>query len=366
MVGMADAFDSALKNIKLVVVHANCPDGMASAIFVKDAMPDVEIQFIQYNTDEHKALTPRPNVMFCDFSPFAETAEVEGPDGKKTHALTDLGKEQVKAWVDAGALLLDHHAAVKQIGMLQPFVDAGLARFGDEATEPGVCGAVLAYRHVWRPILDEAYADAVAHSGDGGNDASYHYQSMFRIAEEFATLAGIRDTWQKKSPDWRRACVQAEMLRFFPPENWFSKKDPFVYGNQGWWHERMALGELLIAKHERTIAKTLEKAHRFTTAKGTRVVVFSGTHLSSDASEALGEEADLVVGFDYQVEGGKQKLICSNRTRGSFPVLAFAMSYGGGGHKNAAGCSRILGGGELNPYGHIKQLVEAFEVSQAT
>lgn len=338
---MTDAFFSRLPTVKIAVVHANCADGLASAIFIRDAMPEVEIQFIQYNTDPHKALTPQPGIMFCDFSPFAETVEVEQPDGKKKRVLTELGKAQVQAWVDAGALILDHHGTVKDLGMIQPFLAAGQGVFGDEKTEPGVCGATLAYREIWCPTL----------------------KRTSRMAEGFAKLAGIRDTWQKHDPQWRNACIQAEMLKFFPDESWLQQKDFFGAGNDAWFSERWRVGEVVFTKHERAVQKTLEKAHRFSTAKGTRVVCFAGTHLSSDAAEALGEEADLVVGFTYEVENGTKKLICSNRTRGSFPVQKFAESYGGGGHLKAAGCNRVLTGGELNPYEHIQQLVEAFEAT---
>jgi len=348
----------ALHSVKTVVVHANCSDGLASAILIHDVLPKAEVQFIQYNTEPHKALTPQPGFLFCDFSPFAETEEIEGENGVAKRALTESGKSQIQAWVEAGALVLDHHATVKDLGLIQPFLDAGQGAFGDEKADPGVCGAVLAFRHVWLPLKTLKAKKGLGLEED--------LKACALQAENFATLAGIRDTWQKDSVRWREACTQGEMLRFYPPENWLSCVEPFHYRNRGWWDERMALGKLLIEKHEKTVTRVIEKAYRFTTPKGTRVAVFSGAHLSSDASEALGQEADLVIGFAYEVENGTPKLICSNRSRGTYPVRVFAESLGGGGHKNAAGFSCTLGGIELNPYAHIKQLVEAFETPKTT
>lgn len=69
-----------------------------------------------------------------------------------------------------------------------------------------------------------------------------------------------------------------------------------------------------------------------------------------DASEALGNEVDLVMGFKYIVEDNQPKLIFSCRSNGTFDVSVLAKAYGGGGHTNAAGFSRPVDFDDSNPY----------------
>ena len=256
-----------LKAVKTIICHGgNCPDGVASAILLHDVLPDAELKFVQYGTEEQKALRATSGMLFADFSPHAETFQ---------------------KFVDAGAIVLDHHKGAKDI--TAAFGSNGC--FGDETTEPGVCGAVLAFRHVWSPIK---------YNQSGGVD-----DREVRAAEDFATLAGIRDTWQNKSPRWLEACIQAEMLRFYPIEHWLKFARPFDPAIKSTWDERRQIATILVEKHAKTIEKVLEKSWRFTSAKGTKVVCFEGTHLSSDAAESA-QDVDLVIGFGFTIDSGLQ------------------------------------------------------------
>jgi oligoribonuclease NrnB/cAMP/cGMP phosphodiesterase (DHH superfamily) len=312
--------------VKKIVSHENCPDGMASAILLHDVLPNAEIVFMQYQTVHQKELNPEPGMLFVDFSPH---------------------ESRFREFVEAGALVLDHHKTAAPI--VEAFGKNGV--FGNEVDEPGVCGAVLAYRHVWEPLT---------RAGRDPNDSNLG--GLLLRAEAFATLAGVRDTWQNKSPDWRKACIQAEMLRFYPAENWLSVFNPFRYENNSFWAERTKLGQLIVEKHEIAVKKSIEKAYRFTTAKGTRVIMLSNTHTTSDAAEALGSEVDLVVGFGFEVDGGTPKVFFSTRSRGEFDCGTFCKSLGGGGHTKAAGFNRPLTiGTSLEPYSFLKNILEAYE-----
>ena len=147
----------AILGAKKLITHANCMDGLATAMIVRDALPDIPIEFVQYNTPEYLALKPEPGVIFCDVVP---------AQGKP---------DEVSAWAAAGAVMLDHHKENRDI------VEAcgALGVFADEKTEPGVSGAVLAQRHVWTAVL--------------GTEPS----ERERLVHEFARLVGTRDTWQK-------------------------------------------------------------------------------------------------------------------------------------------------------------------------
>jgi hypothetical protein len=330
--------------VKKIVTHENCPDGTASAILLHDVLPDAEIVFMQYQTAAHKELNPEPGMLFADFSPFE-------------------GRNQ--EFVEAGALVLDHHKTAKPV--VEAFGKNGI--FGDEADEPGVCGAVLALRHVWLPMKEaqqnHRFSSVMPTFGmEDENGLRAEFEGLTSRAAAFATLAGVRDTWQNKSPDWRKACVQAEMLRFYPPENWLEVFNPFRYENNPFWAERMKLGKLIVEKHEVAVKKSIEKAYRFTTAKGTRVIMLSNTHTTSDAAEVLDSEADLVVGFGYEVDKGTPKAYFSTRSRGNFDCGAFCKSLGGGGHTKAAGFNFPLEiGATTEPYSLFAQLLGVWERS---
>jgi hypothetical protein len=314
-----------LTAVKNIVVHGGaCPDGIASAMILHDALPDAEIRFVQYQTPEQASLEPKPNMLFCDITPVAERAA---------------------DFVAAGAVVLDHHKTAK------PVVEAfgPMGAFGDEKDDPGVCGAVLAYRHVWMPVM----------AARGGPARDVGAARVF----DFATLAGIRDTWLNKHPRWREAVVQAEMLRFYPLEHWMGMRAAFSEAQVPVWAERRKLGEVVVARHEASVKRALEKVWRFTTAKGTRVIMFEGTHLSSDAAEVIDKEADIVIGFGFVVEGGEQKQIFSMRSHTGYDVAVLCKSFGGGGHTAAAGFNQVISGRSINPYEFAELLVNEHEAN---
>lgn len=290
-----------LNDIKLLATHAGCPDGVASAILVKDAL-GIPVKFFTHNSKELAAFKPEPGILFCDFSPPAERAQ---------------------EFVDAGAYVLDHHRTAKPV--VELFGDRGV--FADEQAEPGVCGAVLAYRHVWLPLMDKKPATCSA--------------SSVRFAENFARLAGIRDTYQRHSPDWDEACAQAEVLRFFPFSHWEKlidgggRADDSVFSNTAAWGLNLSLGPVLIQRHKNAVQRALEGAERITQGSH-KFCVFQGGGLTTDAMEAVPEDVEAVIGFDYDSE--KLRLSMRSRTNSSFDCAALAKQNNGGGHTHAAGC----------------------------
>lgn len=314
---------SKLHAVKTIVCHGGaCPDGLASAILLHDVLPDAEVKFVQYQTPEQFELPATSGMLFCDFSPH--------PD-------------RVQRFVDVGAIVLDHHKTARDV--VAAF--GPLSVFGDEKTDLGVCGAVLAYRHVWLPMKQKA------HSSDG--------ESQFARAEKFAGLAGVRDTWLNKDPRWDAAVIQAEALRFYPVEHWLSLREPFRFENSGWWEERMKLGGILVERHAASVKRAIEKSWRFTSKRGTRVIMFEGTAQSSDAAEVLDNEVDLVMGFGFLVEGGKQKMIFSIRSHTGYDCAALAKTFGGGGHTAAAGFNQEI---HQSPYRFAELLVDDHEHKQ--
>lgn len=312
-------FDQLL-SIKTVISHGNnCPDGVSSAMIVADAYRKVaappEIVVIDHQSEKKAALAATPGMLFVDFSP---------------------AEERAQEFIAAGALCLDHH---KKGSSVQAFVEAGLGVFGDEDKDPGVCGAVLAYEHVWKPLR-----------GDTASKAEHF------IVDDMARLSGIRDTWQRKSPDWEEACELAEALRFWPLET-LLKVEPYS------WKDYTDLGELLWSKKLKTVAKVSEHVYRWTSPKGTRAAFFQGVRLSSDVAEAVGHNTDLIVAYDIAHEEGELKLICSSRSRGSYDCGSLALAHGGGGHTRAAGFNLPMTIDSPNPYRMLQDTVTAHEAT---
>jgi oligoribonuclease NrnB/cAMP/cGMP phosphodiesterase (DHH superfamily) len=299
-----------LQAIRTIVVHDDCTDGLASAVLLHDALPDAEVRFVQYGTAAHRELVATRGMLFCDFSPPAE---------------------RVAEFVAARAIVLDHHRSAR--GLVAAFAERGV--FGDEDSEPGVSGAVLAYRCVWRVLRS---------------------QSTHRdFAERLATLAGIRDTWQKDSPLWRAACVQHFALSFLPQDSWMQMSLDHI---ERQWEERFDwVGLRLHDRQEDLVRRTLAKAWRFRSPHGARVIVFDGLGLASDAAEAAREEADVVVAFALEVESDRPTLRLSLRSNGALDVSSVARQFGGGGHTKAAGFSVPLDATTPHPFRLIEGLL---------
>lgn len=326
-----------LRNIKTVISHGNnCPDGVASAMVVADAYrallgtaPLPEIRVVDHQSEEKANLEPAAGMLFVDISP---------------------SEEKAQAFIDVGTLVLDHH---KKGSSVQAFVRAGLGVFGDEDRDPGVCGAVLAYEHVWKPLREGGQP-----APEGASFPTEALAIEPLIVREFSRLSGIRDTWQTRSPDWLKACKMAEALRFWPLEKLLELK-PLE------WKPFIDLGQVLWDRKTRTVTKVSERVFRWTSPRGTRVAIFQGVKLSSDVAEAIGSSTDLIVAYDIAYENGEFKLICSTRSRGAYDCGALALAYGGGGHTRAAGFNHPMDLDSPNPYQMVQRLVVAHEVTPA-
>lgn len=362
-----------LRTIKKTIVHDSCPDGLAAAMIVKDALPDVKIEFVQYNTKRHMTMEPEPGVMFVDFTPWAER-EKEPP-----HALTARGLELAKAWVDAGAIVLDHHEGAADLVAL--FGERGMYGKNEHAES----GAELACKQVWWPVMSGT--DIFC---EWREEVSALHRLRFGRDHtgvcDFASLAGIRDTWQKGSRKWREACAQAAALMFWPREMLLDAvKSGLFHSGRGTMvihgetcevnvgptklHEKLAVGEVLLRQQEAADQKTAEEAYRFSVA-GVRVACFQGDSRSaSDVREAIlasGEDVDLVLAWSYFVEredrdgwASQRRLmkVSARSRKDGFPCHALAQMHGGNGHQGAAGFRLEVGGTSHNPYTVLEGLV---------
>ena len=316
--------------VKTIVVHSNCPDGLASAMILDDVLPGREIIFAVHKVTK---LEPKPNTLFCDICP---------------------PEDQVEEFRAAGAIVLDHHKGYRGA---QEVITRSFEyhAFGDENKDPGVSGAVLAYRHVWKPL----YEALALHPDGAPSGYADRYDPV--AVEHFAVLAGIRDTWQTKSFVWQEACAQAEMLLFYPRTCWIYPDQPprLLRTDKGVeLAGRMEVGRIALQSKLAGSKRLAEHADYFASPKGVKVAILSARYVS-DAADMVA--ADFCVGFSFTVESGKQKMLLSTRSRGSYDSTAFCHFYGGGGHTKAAGCTIDIEPGDLNPYALIRSLIERFE-----
>lgn len=319
-----------LKNITHLVTHANCPDGIASALIIKDALPLVKVSFMSYGSKEHRELEPAPGTLFCDFTPYI------GDTSK--HPLNHEDGSVLDCWVKAGAIVLDHHPTARDI--VEAFGDNGV--FG--LNEKNECGAWLAFTQVWKPVVGrEVFGASLEGSSKEITDP--------RAVREFAELAAIRDTWKREEPRWRQACEQAALLLFWPLEDLDLKSDIVLSSD---------LGKVLVDKQLSAAQRSLDESLRFKTRSGTDVIMFQGTSTTSDAAE-LYEKCDLVVGFHYRVDAGQLRLSFSTRSHNGYDCAALAKAHGGGGHKAAAGFTVDVGSLDSNPYLTFQDLLQEWE-----
>ena len=316
----AAGIGAKLESIRQIVCHRNaesaCPDGVASALLLREALPTAEVRFVHHG--ELVSLEARPGMLFCDIAPPLERAA---------------------EFLKAGAVVLDHHRTAKEVVSL--FVANGQGAFADEAEEPGVSGALLAHRHVYEPML-------CLLGKRSAEDRPYAFS-----ARRFAELAGVRDTWQRKSRDWEEACSQAEALTFYPWAMW--PRGAFD-ASQTLFRQMLDIGDVLRQQRLERSRSAILNGHRFTTLKGTRVLVVS-TLDTSDIAEAVGAAADLVVGFGYR----RGEIVLSTRSPASFDCAAFCRANGGGGHTRAAGCHVELSGDDPQPYVYVEKAVLVWE-----
>jgi hypothetical protein len=330
-----------LKQVQVVYTHAHCPDGLASAMILKDAVRMLgtapRIEFLAHGTEEHKragAGVDELHVLFCDIAPHADLMSM----------LLDA-----QASPDT-VIVLDHHVGARAI--VEAFGKNGV--YADAEKEPGVSGAVLAFREVWA-VVHEQYSKTQP------VELSHH---IFMHVQNFARDIGARDTWQTEHPRFVSGQHASKVLMSRSAASWLADgRLPYLLELE------MAAGRALFEAHQNAVAEAVEQAvyylvpnevgaqRRLSGSVGTRtcLAVFqeqsSGFRLASDVAEHLRlrdeqcgtqpdwERVDAVAGFSYVVDkpGGDPRVLYSLRGSHGFDVCAFAKRMGGGGHKAASG-----------------------------
>lgn len=294
-----------LNAVQTIVTHADCPDGIASALVLRDVLPRAEIVFAEHGSHDYLGLPAKPGMLFCDIIPPPQRSE---------------------EFVAQKSIVLDHHRAARDV--VARFGSRGV--FADEVSEPGVSGAVLAYREVWQRL-------------SGRSD---------KAIANFARLAGVRDTWQLQDPDWTRASAQAAALLFF---GFDALKEPKLSA------EQQVVGERIVQARAAKVDAIAKK--KWLESPATVACYNDRDRLLSDVAQKIFEEQphiQVVAGFHYKVVTTSQLLLvfALRGRKGRVDVSAIAKANGGGGHQAAAGFSLAVEAASSNPLVCLKEALE--------
>lgn len=316
-----ETLQQKIKKAQHIVVHAFCPDGLASALLAHDALPDAKISFVQHGTPEYTAFPAEPHMMFIDIVP---------------------PQERLQEFIDQGTVVLDHHEKVRHL----------VAKFEYGVYSHNKSGAEMALDHVWSPKFN----------GHDRNERARH----------FAELAGIRDTWRRESPEWQAACEQAAALSFFPNQDWLDIRDPFDVSHDELWAARREIGAILFKQRLDSTQRSVDQAWRTTTNGGNRLVVLGGQNVSN-AADIIDKEADIVVSFSYKFEGGRCQFCVGLRSHTGVDVGDLAVFHSGGGHRSSSGFAIPFDADPhapstlaavANPFTLMQMLVEQWEAKR--
>ena len=97
-------------------------------------------------------------------------------------------------------------------------------------------------------------------------------------------------------------------------------------------------GSLLLKQQKLNVSRLFKARHSISLNNITGLAVNAPPMFSSDLGHVLAEESG-TFGLTYYYHGKRQCYECSLRSIGDFDVSALALMYGGGGHKNASGFS---------------------------
>lgn len=288
---------AALRSVRRLITHKNCMDGLATALVIRNLWPDIPITFLQHNTPEQEKLLVEPGLLFCDITP---------------------PRSRVAEFVEAGALVLDHHKHAEDV--VAAFGERG--RFADEKLNPGISGAVLAYKHIWWPMREALY-----------EETGMYPNNRFSVCE-FARLVGVRDTWQKEpASSWEAAQALHAILAHMPTSYWLELADAPSKALG-----MIEVGKQLLAEHSARVQEVADKGLIVQVGQVTWALAAARPELVSDLGELCRQRGiNVLISFFQMIQEGEIKTVYSMRSDGSVDVGALAKSHGGGGHTRAAG-----------------------------
>lgn len=285
----------------LVLYHADCTDGFASAWVARRKMPNAECVPVQYG-QEPPRVTDR-EVYVLDFSYKASTLRM----------MADLSSQLV---------CLDHHKTAQED--LRSITDAD--PYPDRT-------------HGWRlngnGFYDKVYVKFDMNKSGARMAWDYFFPpssySMSNVVPDLVKYVEDRDLWRWSMPNSRE--VNAAIASYDKTFEEFDRLYAALQVEHGY-RELATEGSAILRYQGRLIESACKNAHEATIGGHSVLAVNTGVSIS-EVAERLAKDRPFGVCYFRRADG---LWIYSLRSReGGVDVSAVAKQYGGGGHKQAAG-----------------------------
>lgn len=287
-----------LSAVRVIVSHANCADGYISAIVCARALPGAKVVLLHHGSAEQLNLVAETGMLFVDCTP---------------------PRDRIAEFIAAGAMVIDHH-------LEQADIVAAFGEYGVYSDEPGVSGAVLAFRDLGPLLLLS--------------------EDSLHAAERVTRLAGIYDTWQTEDPERERSCRwrEAQLFAGYDHLNQLSFRGIVNLCEE---MGGIMYDKAMAAAHE--AARNAEHVE----INGVSFAIIP-TRSTNYVADLLAGRCDVVAGFSYEHDAGAPRLVWSLRGVDGYLVLPFVRRHRGGGHPHAAGFSVPDDG--RSPYARARDL----------
>lgn len=300
----------------LVLYHDHCTDGFGAAFAAWLKLGDEDTEYLPVNYGQIKTLSDLGNlpkhpiendttVYILDFSLPREIMD----------KLFDMSPRVV--W-------LDHHKTAFEMYDLPPTTFFAGAEGKHIELDNERSGAMIAWNH-------------------------FHPSSEPPM---FIRHIDDRDRWQFKIPDSKEFHAALGAMKPWSFNQWdeFFGSIERGYGENKVYHDMYVSGRAIVRAHTINVNSAIAAAKKTCVitwrqpdpevdgimVDSTGLACNTTPHLASDAGHELANES-LTFGLCwYMGRNGKAK--CSFRSNGEYDVSAIAKAFGGGGHRNAAGC----------------------------
>lgn len=296
----------------ICIYHANCADGFTAAWCVRNALGESNVTFTPASYDDAPPDVAGADVIIVDFS-------------YKRPVLMEMSNSA------RSILILDHHKSAQQelAGLRTP--TTGWAQFQQQLTAE--------IDHGFEPNWPRAEFD-MTRSGaqmawDFFNDGAGKYRP------DLVDYVADRDLWKWELPFSRQASavIATEQMSF---DTWdalcLRLENPFANSD---FRAVVSDGTAILRYQHKLAQQIIATTTREMTIGGHRVPVANAPYaLASDIAGELAQGKPFAATYTDTPEGRKFSL--RSRT-GGLDVSEIARSYGGGGHRNAAGFTTMTG-----------------------
>lgn len=302
----------------ICIYHGNCADGFTAAWAVWKALGYYDVEFVPGVYGKAPPDVSGADVIMVDFSYKRPVIEA-------------------MAQTCRTMLILDHHktAEADLAGMPRPVYSTGWEEHLAEAA--GMVASDVG-PGVPRVIFDMGRSGAQIAWDFFHVDRGYH-AGMPLARPRLVDYVGDRDLWKFELPRSREIAAWLFSQNYFFPV-WDALAAELQTENG--FEMAVAEGAAIERKHHKDIHELLKVTRREMVIGGHRVPVANLPYtMASDAAGAMAETAPFAACYFDRPDARVFSL--RSRGEGGFDVSTIAASYGGGGHRNAAGFQMPIG-----------------------